>query len=103
MTQAEFDKAAEEVSNLKSQPSDQELLDLYSHFKQVTDGDGNAECPGMFDLKGKAKYSMSKEDAIEAVVGFTFLYYRFCGRGLLGVAGEGYCKICSQRWYLQVL
>ncbi|ETE71175.1 Acyl-CoA-binding protein, partial [Ophiophagus hannah] len=42
MTQAEFDKAAEEVNNLKSQPSDQELLDLYGHFKQVTGWDSTS-------------------------------------------------------------
>ncbi|ETE64587.1 IgGFc-binding protein, partial [Ophiophagus hannah] len=29
-------------------------------------------------------------------------YYRFCGRVLVGVAGEGYCKISSQRWDLPV-
>uniref|UniRef100_U3FZT8 Acyl-CoA-binding protein n=1 Tax=Micrurus fulvius TaxID=8637 RepID=U3FZT8_MICFL len=75
MTQAEFDKAAEEVKNLKTQPSDQELLDLYGHFKQVTVGDVNTERPGMFDLKGKAKWDawnklkgMSKEDAIKAYI-----------------------------------
>uniref|UniRef100_A0A670YS69 Chordin n=1 Tax=Pseudonaja textilis TaxID=8673 RepID=A0A670YS69_PSETE len=27
------------------------------------------------------------------VVGFKNVYYGFCGRGLVGVAGEGYCKI----------
>ncbi|XP_015681099.1 acyl-CoA-binding protein [Protobothrops mucrosquamatus] len=75
MTQAEFDKAAEEVKNLKSPPSDQELLDLYGHFKQVTVGDVNTERPGMFDLKGKAKWDawsklkgMSKEDAIKVYI-----------------------------------
>lgn len=39
--QAEFDKAAEEVKKLKSQPTDQEMLDIYSHFKQATVGDTN--------------------------------------------------------------
>ncbi|XP_053162416.1 acyl-CoA-binding protein [Hemicordylus capensis] len=75
MTQAEFDKAAEEVKNLKSQPTDPEMLDIYSHFKQASVGDINTERPGMFDFKGKAKWDawnglkgMSKEDAMKAYI-----------------------------------
>lgn len=37
----EFNKAAEEVKNLKSKPGDQEMLDIYSLFKQATVGDVN--------------------------------------------------------------
>ncbi|XP_070593055.1 acyl-CoA-binding protein [Erythrolamprus reginae] len=75
MTQAEFDKAAEEIKNLKSKPTDQELLDLYGPFKQVTVGDVNTDRPGMFDLKGKAKWDswnklkgMSKEEAMKIYI-----------------------------------
>ncbi|XP_062974717.1 acyl-CoA-binding protein [Elgaria multicarinata webbii] len=75
MTQAEFDKAAEEVKKLKSKPADQEMLDLYSHFKQATVGDINTERPGMLDFKGKAKWDAwnalkgtSKEDAMKAYI-----------------------------------
>ncbi|XP_063144799.1 acyl-CoA-binding protein [Candoia aspera] len=75
MTQAEFDKAAEEVKKLKTQPTDQEMLDVYSYFKQVTVGDVNTERPGMLDFKGKAKWDawsalkgMSKEDAMKAYI-----------------------------------
>lgn len=39
--QAAFQKAAEEVKQLKSQPTDQEMLDVYSHYKQATVGDVN--------------------------------------------------------------
>lgn len=39
--QAAFQKAAEEVKQLKSQPTDQEMLDIYSHYKQATVGDVN--------------------------------------------------------------
>ncbi|RXM37205.1 Acyl-CoA-binding protein [Acipenser ruthenus] len=53
---ADFDKAAEEVKNLKSQPSDQEMLEIYSLFKQATVGDVNTARPGMLDFKGKAKW-----------------------------------------------
>ncbi|MEJ1270337.1 cilia and flagella associated protein 126 [Cricetulus griseus] len=39
MSQAEFDKAAEEVKRLETQPTDEEMLFIYSHFKQATVGD----------------------------------------------------------------
>jgi len=35
---------------------DDELLKLYSLYKQGTVGDCNTEKPGMFDFKGKAKW-----------------------------------------------
>uniref|UniRef100_A0A8B9QRG2 Acyl-CoA-binding protein n=1 Tax=Anas platyrhynchos TaxID=8839 RepID=A0A8B9QRG2_ANAPL len=56
MAEAAFQKAAEEVKQLKSQPSDQEMLDVYSHYKQATVGDVNTDRPGMLDFKGKAKW-----------------------------------------------
>ncbi|XP_042304675.1 acyl-CoA-binding protein [Sceloporus undulatus] len=75
MTQAEFDKAAEEVKKLKSKPTDEEMLAIYSHFKQATVGDVNTDRPGMLDFKGKAKWDawnnlkgMSKEDAMKAYI-----------------------------------
>ncbi|KAK2579987.1 hypothetical protein KPH14_012246 [Odynerus spinipes] len=51
-----FNKAAEEVKELISQPSDTDLLELYALFKQATVGDCNTERPGMLDFKGKAKW-----------------------------------------------
>ncbi|XP_062961401.1 acyl-CoA-binding protein [Cynocephalus volans] len=75
MSQAEFEKAAEEVKHLKTKPSDNEMLCLYSHYKQATVGDVNTERPGILDLKGKAKWDAwnelkgtSKEDAMKAYV-----------------------------------
>nr|XP_028600045.1 acyl-CoA-binding protein [Podarcis muralis] len=75
MTQAEFEKAAEEVKKLKTQPTDQEMLAIYSHYKQATVGDVNTDRPGMLDFKGKAKWDawnslkgMSKEDAMKAYI-----------------------------------
>ncbi|XP_061677090.1 peroxisomal carnitine O-octanoyltransferase-like isoform X3 [Syngnathoides biaculeatus] len=53
---AEFEKAAEDVKNLKTRPSDQELLDLYGLYKQAIVGDVDTERPGLFDMKGKAKW-----------------------------------------------
>lgn len=51
-----FNKVAEEVKELASQPSDADLLELYALFKQATVGDCNTERPGMLDFKGKAKW-----------------------------------------------
>lgn len=52
----EFQKAAEDVKNLTSRPSDQELLQLYGLFKQGTVGDCNQPKPGMLNLKERAKH-----------------------------------------------
>ncbi|XP_053988133.1 acyl-CoA-binding protein-like [Hylaeus volcanicus] len=51
-----FNKAVEEVKELSSQPSDNDMLELYSLFKQATVGDCNTSRPGMLDFKGKAKW-----------------------------------------------
>ena len=66
----EFNKAATDLKKLTQRPTDQELLDLYGYFKQVTVGDINTDRPGMFDFKGKAKWDnwqsrkgLSKEEA----------------------------------------
>ncbi|XP_033337333.1 acyl-CoA binding protein 1 [Megalopta genalis] len=67
-----FNKAAEEVKELSSQPSDADMLELYSLYKQATVGDCNTTRPGMLDFKGKAKWDawdrkkgMSQETAKE--------------------------------------
>lgn len=76
-----FEAAAEKVKNLVSSPSNDELLELYALYKQVsifpsrvmnsrlfilqlvslllqgTVGDNTTSKPGMFDMKGKAKWS----------------------------------------------
>ena len=71
----EFLKAAEDVRKLTERPSNEELLDLYGYFKQATVGDCNIDRPGIFDLKGRAKWDnwnsrkgMSKEDAEKAYI-----------------------------------
>ncbi|KAM7071024.1 acyl-CoA-binding domain-containing protein 7 isoform 2-T2 [Acridotheres tristis] len=72
---ADFDGAAEDVKKLKTRPTDEELKELYGLYKQATVGDINIECPGMLDLKGKAKWEawnlkkgLSKEDAMNAYI-----------------------------------
>ncbi|KAM8716975.1 hypothetical protein ACLKA7_003789 [Drosophila subpalustris] len=52
----EFDQAAEDVKNLNSTPSDTDLLELYSLYKQAKVGDCNTDKPGFLDFKGKAKW-----------------------------------------------
>ncbi|KAK2077268.1 hypothetical protein QBZ16_004902 [Prototheca wickerhamii] len=48
--QEDFEKAAEEAKTLPN------ALELYGLYKQGTEGDVSTSRPGMFDLKGKAKW-----------------------------------------------
>ncbi|XP_073856937.1 acyl-CoA-binding domain-containing protein 7-like [Macaca fascicularis] len=73
--QADFDRATEDVRKLKARPDDGELKELYGLYKQAIIGDINIECPGMLDLKGKAKWEawnlkkgLSTEDAMSAYI-----------------------------------
>lgn len=52
----EFETAQVNVKKLRSKPSNDELLELYSLFKQATQGDVTGSRPGMLDIKGRAKY-----------------------------------------------
>jgi len=54
--QEQFQAAQEQVKTLTSRPSNDTLLELYSLFKQGTEGDVSGKRPGMLDLKGRAKY-----------------------------------------------
>ena len=51
-----FTKAVAESKDLKDRPSNDTLLQLYSFYKQATEGDANGEVPAMFDFVAKAKY-----------------------------------------------
>jgi acyl-CoA-binding protein len=51
-----FDQAVSESKLLPSKPSNESLLNLYSLYKQATEGDVNEESPNMFDFVAKAKY-----------------------------------------------
>ncbi|MGA9335448.1 MAG: acyl-CoA-binding protein [Rudaea sp.] len=53
---AQFEKAAEDVKNLKQRPDNDTLLKLYALFKQGSDGDVAGTKPGFFDFVGTAKY-----------------------------------------------
>ncbi|XP_064647856.1 acyl-CoA-binding protein-like [Lineus longissimus] len=70
-----FLTAAEQVKNLASSPTDDEKLEIYAFYKQVTVGDCNTARPGMLDFTGKAKWDKwdskkgtSKEDAEKAYI-----------------------------------
>jgi diazepam-binding inhibitor (GABA receptor modulating acyl-CoA-binding protein) len=52
----QFESAAERVKTLTSRPTNDQLLELYAWYKQGTEGDVSGARPGMFDLKGRAKY-----------------------------------------------
>ena len=53
----QFEEAAAESKTLSEKPSNETLLQLYSLYKQATEGDNTAEPPANpFDFVGKAKY-----------------------------------------------
>jgi len=53
----QFEQAVAESKQLAEKPSNETLLQLYSLYKQSTEGDVNAEPPANpFDFVGKAKY-----------------------------------------------
>jgi len=70
-----FTQAVGESKELKDRPSNDTLLQLYSFYKQATEGDANGEAPGMFDFVAKAKYDawlalkgQSKEAAMQEYI-----------------------------------
>lgn len=72
----QFNEAQIKVKTLPAQ-SNENLLKLYSLFKQATKGDVSGKKPGMLDLVGKAKYDawaalkgQSQEEAKQAYIDF---------------------------------
>ncbi len=52
-----FEKAAADSKNLPAKPDNETLLQLYSLYKQSTEGDVTGDAPtNPFDFVGKAKY-----------------------------------------------
>ncbi len=65
-----FEQAQKDAKTLTKRPSNEDMLFMYSHFKQATAGDVQGSRPGMMDMVGRAKYDawaklkgMSKADA----------------------------------------
>lgn len=53
---AQFEQAQKDVKTLTKKPSNDDLLTLYSLFKQGSSGDVTGSRPGMLDMIGRAKY-----------------------------------------------
>lgn len=70
----QFEDAKARSTSLPNQSNDVKLQ-IYSLYKQATDGDVTGSKPGMFDMVGGAKFDawttrkgMSKDDAMQAYV-----------------------------------
>ena len=73
--QAAFQDASVRVKTLTTRPTNEQLLELYSLYKQGSEGDVTGEKPGMFDFVGGAKFAaweklkgMTKESAMEKYI-----------------------------------
>jgi diazepam-binding inhibitor (GABA receptor modulating acyl-CoA-binding protein) len=73
--QEQFGAAQADAQKLTERPDNETLLELYSFYKQATDGDVTGEKPGAFDFKARAKYDawearkgMSQEVAMKAYI-----------------------------------
>ncbi len=60
-TKEELDEAVKRVNGLKSAPGTSDMLALYALYKQATVGDATGSRPGMFDVKGRAKFDAWSE------------------------------------------
>jgi diazepam-binding inhibitor (GABA receptor modulator, acyl-CoA-binding protein) len=59
-----FEKAVADSKSLSSKPSNETLLQLYSLYKQGTEGDNKSEPPANpFDFVAKAKYEAWSEQS----------------------------------------
>ncbi len=73
--QAAFDKAVIESKQLPEKPDNMTLLQIYSLYKQATEGDVEGKRPGFTDMVGRAKYDAwagvkgkSKDEAMQEYV-----------------------------------
>ena len=51
-----FEAAQSAAKRLPTRPDDDTLLELYSYYKQATEGDVIGNRPGALDFAGRAKY-----------------------------------------------
>ena len=70
-----FEQAVADSKQLSSRPDNETLLQLYSLYKQASEGDINSDPPGMFDFVAKAKYDawtkikgMSADNAMQQYI-----------------------------------
>ncbi|MBE2221816.1 MAG: acyl-CoA-binding protein [Anaerolineae bacterium] len=72
---AQFETATQEAKALPKTPSNENLLLLYSYYKQATAGDVSGKRPGFTNMVGRAKYDAwenlkgtSQDDAMQAYI-----------------------------------
>ena len=72
---AQFEQAQADVKTLTKRPGNEDMLALYSLFKQASQGDVSGSRPGMLDMVGRAKYDAwaklkgtGKDDAMKKYV-----------------------------------
>jgi len=53
---AAFAQAQKDVKTLTKRPDNNDMLFLYAHYKQGSEGDVKGDRPGMLDMVGRAKY-----------------------------------------------
>ncbi len=78
MSATTFEEAVEIVNNKMNKTlSNDELKEIYALYKQATVGDINTDRPGMFDMKGKAKWDawngkkgISQDDAKQKYIDY---------------------------------
>lgn len=70
-----FEAAQVAAKKLPAKPDNDTLLELYSYYKQATEGDAAGDRPGAFDFVARAKYDawaarkgMSKDVAMKGYV-----------------------------------
>lgn len=73
----QFAQAQLDVKTLTEMPSNDTLLQLYSLFKQGSQGDATGKRPGFMDMVGRAKFDAwakhkgtSQDDAKKAYIAF---------------------------------
>lgn len=71
----QFKAAVKESKSLPSKPDNDTLLEIYSYYKQATEGDATGKKPGPFDFVARAKYDawearkgLGKDAAMKAYV-----------------------------------
>jgi acyl-CoA-binding protein len=72
---AQFEQAQKDVKTLSKRPGNEDMLALYSLFKQGNEGDVSGARPGMLDMIGRAKYDawaklkgQSKDEAMKGYI-----------------------------------
>lgn len=75
MDKTRFEEAMAKVKTLPKTPPPKTLLDLYSLYKQATEGDAKGSRPGRLNIRARAKWDswnqrkgMSADEAMTAYV-----------------------------------